>query len=122
MTKVIVGVTITAGTAFLMWIGEEITDKGIGNGISLIIFASIVSRIPEGITTTYQYIQNGTIKVFVLIAAIIGVAAAIVAIVAVSEGQRRVPVQYAKRVVGRKMYAARSTSIPLRMNQASYTG
>lgn len=118
MTKVIVGVTITAGTALLMWIGEEITDKGIGNGISLIIFASIVSRLPDGIATAYQYVQNGTISVYLLIGGIIVIAAAIIAIVAVTEGQRRVPVQYAKRVVGRKMYGGRSTSIPLRMNQA----
>ncbi len=118
LSKVIIAITITAGTALLMWIGEEITEKGIGNGISLIIFASIVSRIPSGITTTYEYIANGTFSVFILIVGIILVAVAIVAIVAVTEGQRRVPVQYAKRVVGRKMYGGRSTSIPLRMNQA----
>lgn len=118
LSKIIIAITITAGTALLMWIGEEITDKGIGNGISLIIFTSIVSRIPAGITTTYEYVTNGTFSIFILIIGIILVALAIVAIVAVTEGQRRVPVQYAKRVVGRKMYGGRSTSIPLRMNQA----
>jgi len=118
MTRVIVGLTITAGTAFLMWIGEEMTEKGIGNGISLIIFASIVSRIPYGFVTTYEYLKNGTISVYMLILGIVFVALAFLAIVAVNEGQRRVPVQYAKRVVGRKMYGGRSTSIPLRMNQA----
>lgn len=118
LSKIIIAITITAGTALLMWIGEEITDKGIGNGISLIIFTSIVSRIPAGITTAYEYVTTGAFSVFILIIGIILVALAIVAIVAVTEGQRRVPVQYAKRVVGRKMYGGRSTSIPLRMNQA----
>lgn len=118
LSKIIIAITITAGTALLMWIGEEITDKGIGNGISLIIFTSIVSRIPAGITTTYEYVTTGAFSIFILIIGIILVALAIVAIVAVTEGQRRVPVQYAKRVVGRKMYGGRSTSIPLRMNQA----
>jgi preprotein translocase subunit SecY len=118
LTKTIVGLTITAGTALLMWMGEEITEKGIGNGISLIIFASIVSRIPAMFVTIYEYLQNGTISVVMLIGAVIFVVAAIVAIVAVTEGQRKVPVQYAKRVVGRKMYGGRNTSIPLRMNQA----
>ncbi len=118
IAKVIVGLTIVAGTAILMWLGEQITEKGIGNGISLIIFTSIVTTIPAGVVKTYDYLVNGTIKVYLFIVLVILVAAAIMAIVAVNEGQRKIPVQYAKRVVGRKVYGGRSTSIPLKLNQS----
>ncbi|WP_027718576.1 preprotein translocase subunit SecY [Desulfovirgula thermocuniculi] len=114
----LVALTLTAGTAFLMWIGEQITEKGIGNGISLLIFAGIVSRIPAGFARVIEYLKAGTINVFnVLLLLVIG-AVVIAAIVAVNEGQRRIPVQYAKRVVGRRVYGGQSTHLPLRVNQA----
>ncbi|MBS4024173.1 MAG: preprotein translocase subunit SecY [Clostridia bacterium] len=114
----VIAVTLTAGTAFLMWLGELITEKGIGNGISLIIFAGIISGLPSGINTMTQYIQTGTTNIFtVLLFSIIGLLV-MVGVVAVHEGQRRIPVQYAKRVVGRKVYGGQSTHIPLKVNQA----
>jgi preprotein translocase subunit SecY len=105
--------TLTAGCTVLMWMGELITQRGIGNGISLMIFASIVSRIPEGITKWW----NNPDQVFVVMMPFIALAV-IVAIVYVQEGQRRIPVQYAKRVVGRRMTAGGSTYLPLRVNMA----
>ncbi len=114
----IVAITLTAGTAFLMWLGEQITEHGIGNGISLIIFAGIVSRLPSGLVNVYQLFVAGRISLLnVMILSIIGVFV-IAAIVWVTEGERRVPVQYAKRVVGRRMYGGQSTHIPIRINQA----
>jgi preprotein translocase subunit SecY len=106
-------VTLTAGCTVLMWMGELITQRGIGNGISLMIFASIVSRIPEGITKWW----NNPDQVFVVMMPFIALAV-IVAIVYVQEGQRRIPVQYAKRVVGRRMTSGGSTYLPLRVNMA----
>lgn len=114
----LIALTLTAGTTFLMWLGEQITEKGIGNGISLIIFAGIVSRLPDGIYVIYQYLAAGTINLFnVLLFLLIGVAM-IVMVIVISQGQRRIPVQYAKRVVGRKTYGGHSTHIPLKVNQA----
>ena len=114
----LIAITLTAGTTFLMWLGEQITAQGIGNGISLIIFAGIVASLPKGIGTIYKYLQAGTISVFnVALFAIIAVAM-VVLVIAIQEGQRRIPVQYAKRVVGRKMYGGHSTHIPLKVNQA----
>jgi preprotein translocase subunit SecY len=106
-------ICLTAGCTVLMWMGELITQRGIGNGISLLIFASIVSRIPEGITKWW----NNPDQVFVVMMPFIALAV-IVAIVFVQEGQRRIPVQYAKRVVGRRMTAGGSTYLPLRVNMA----
>ncbi len=114
----LISITLTAGTAFLMWLGEQITEKGIGNGISLIIFAGIVSSIPGALYRLYEGMQAGTINPFsVLMLVAIG-AVVIAAVVAVNEGQRRIPVQYAKRVVGRRVYGGQSTHIPLKVNQA----
>ena len=110
--------TITAGTTFLMWMGEQITEKGIGNGISLLIFAGIVSRVPQGIGNVYEYLNTGTINILSVIALVIIGALVIAAVVAVQEGQRRIPVQYAKRVVGRRVYGGQTTHLPLRVNQA----
>lgn len=117
-TYLVVAVSLTAGTTFLMWLGEQITEKGIGNGISLIIFAGIVSRLPAGAYSLVQYVQGGTASVFNVL--IFGVIALLViaAVVAIQEGQRRIPVQYAKRVVGRRVYGGQSTHIPLKVNQA----
>ena len=114
----LIAVTLTAGTTFLMWIGEQITEKGIGNGISLIIFAGIVSRLPEGVAKIWQYFQVGSISFFNIILFAVIAIAMIVFVIAIQQGQRRIPVQYAKRVVGRKMYGGHSTHIPLKVNQA----
>ena len=114
----LIALTLTAGTTFLMWLGEQITEKGIGNGISLIIFAGIVSRLPDGIYVIYQYFEAGTVGLFKLLLFLAIAIAMIVLVIAIQQGQRRIPVQYAKRVVGRKMYGGHSTHIPLKVNQA----
>ena len=113
-----IAITLTAGTVFLMWIGEQITAKGIGNGISLIIFAGIVSRLPDGLKVMFQYLQAGTINVFnVFIFAALAILM-VAFVVAITIAHRKVPVQYAKRVVGRKMYGGHTSYIPLKVNQA----
>ena len=114
----VVAIILTAGTCLLMWIGEQITAYGIGNGISLIIFAGIVARLPDGLETIYQYIQNGTINMFQAFLFAVIALAMIAVVVAVTQGQRRIPIQYAKRVVGRKMYGGHATFLPLKVNQA----
>lgn len=111
-------ITLTAGTAFLMWLGEQITERGIGNGISLIIFAGIVARMPSAIGSTVGAVQRGDTSFFILIfvlAVMVGVTGIIVF---VERGQRRIPVQYAKRVVGRRIYGGQSTHLPLKVNTA----
>ncbi len=118
LTMALVAVSLTAGTAFLMWLGEMITEKGIGNGISIIIFAGIISRLPLGIVKLYQLYQAKTTNIFELVLFVVFAIAIIAAVVLIQEGQRRIPVQYAKRVVGRKMYGGQSTHIPLKVNQA----
>lgn len=114
----LIALTLTAGTTFLMWLGEQITEKGIGNGISLIIFAGIVSRLPDGISTIFQYLKAGTINPFNVFLFLIIAVVMIVFVIAISQGMRKIPVQYAKRVVGRKMYGGHSSHIPLKVNQA----
>lgn len=114
----VISIILTAGTCLLMWIGEQITAYGIGNGISLIIFAGIVARFPSGFSTIYQYLQVGTINIFQAILFAIIAIAMVVFVIAVTQGQRRIPIQYAKRVVGRKMYGGHSTFLPLKVNQA----
>ncbi|MBO8158059.1 preprotein translocase subunit SecY [Thermosyntropha sp.] len=114
----LIAVSLTAGTAFLMWIGEMITERGIGNGISLLIFAGIVSRLPGEFGAVIQQISGGIIGVFNIILFIVIALAIIVAIIAVNEGQRRIPIQYAKRVVGRRVYGGQSTFLPLKVNSA----
>ena len=114
----VVCIVLTAGTCLLMWIGERITEHGIGNGISLIIFCGIVARFPEAMQTIVEYLQVGTITplqalLFGLIAL-----AMIAVVIEVNEGQRRITVQYAKRVIGRKMYGGHNTFLPLKVNQA----
>lgn len=114
-SAVVIISTFTAGTAFLMWLGEQITEKGVGNGISLIIFAGIVSRIPSMFTTLYAYVKGGTLN-WIAVAVILVFALLVVAfVVMVNEAERRLPVQYAKRVVGRKMYGGQSTHIPIKV-------
>jgi preprotein translocase subunit SecY len=108
--------TVTAGTMFLMWIGEQITERGIGNGISLIIMAGIVARLPSAIGTTAQFVREGEMSIFLLIF-ILGVAAAVIAgIVYIETAQRRIPIQYARRVVGRRVYGGQSSHLPLKIN------
>jgi preprotein translocase subunit SecY len=114
----LIALTLTAGTTFLMWLGEQITEKGIGNGISLIIFAGIVSRLPDGLNVIYQYVKAGTVSIFNVALFLIIAVAMIVFVIAIQQGQRKIPVQYAKRVVGRKMYGGHTSHIPLKVNQA----
>lgn len=111
-------ITLTAGTAFIMWVGEQITEKGIGNGISLIIFAGIVCGAPTAILSTVNLLSAGEMGVFAIIFLIIMMVAVVGVIVFVESGQRRIPVQYAKRVVGRKMYGGQTTHLPLKVNTA----
>jgi len=113
-----VAVILTAGTAFLMWLGESITEKGIGNGISLIIFAGIVSRVPDALKYLWQGLRTHEIGALSIIGLVIIVVAVIGGVVFIYEGQRRIQVQYAKRVVGRRVYGGQSSHIPLRVNQA----
>jgi len=113
----VIALTITAGTAFLMWLGELITEKGIGNGISLIIFAGIVSRVPNGLATMWGYLKGGQTNFFTLLIFIVLALFIIAGVVAIQEGERKIPVQYAKRVIGRKMYGGQSSHIPIKVNQ-----
>jgi preprotein translocase subunit SecY len=111
-------ITLSAGTAFLMWLGEQINEYGIGNGISLIIFSGIVTRIPSGIGLTIARFQAGEVSIVTIIVFLIFATLVVVGVIMIQQGQRRIPVQYAKRVVGRKMYGGQSTHIPLKVNQA----
>lgn len=115
---VVIVTTFTAGTAFLMWLGEQITEKGVGNGISLIIFAGIVSRLPGMFTSLYAYVQGGTINWLMAVALLVLVLVVVAFVVMMNDAERRLPVQYAKRVVGRKMYGGQSTHIPIKVSGA----
>ena len=108
--------TLTAGTVFIMWIGEQITERGVGNGMSLLIFAGIVVGFPEAIVSTIRNISTGEQQIFTVMLLTGFMVMVIAAIVFVERGQRRIPVQYAKRVVGRKMYQGQSTHLPLKVN------
>ena len=114
--RVMTIITLTAGTAFLMWLGEQITERGIGNGISLIIFSGIVAGMPRAVINTYQLFSTGQLGGFTLM--IVGslMVGVIAAIVYVESARRKIPVQYAKRVVGRRVYGGQSTHIPLKIN------
>lgn len=115
---VVIITTFCAGTAFLMWLGEQITEKGVGNGISLIIFAGIISRVPSMVKSIYTYMQGGTQYIFGAVALMILALVVIGLVVFMNEAERRIPVQYAKRVVGRKMYGGQSTHIPIKVASA----
>ncbi|MBA3888596.1 MAG: preprotein translocase subunit SecY, partial [Acidobacteria bacterium] len=108
--------TLTTGTTFVMWLGEQITERGIGNGMSLIIFAGIVVGLPSAVFITLEQLRTGQMGLFRVIALIVLMIVVVAAIVFVERGQRRVTVQYAKRVVGRRMYGGSSTHIPLKVN------
>ncbi len=116
--RLMVIITITAGTAFLMWLGEQITERGIGNGISLIIFAGIVVTMPSAVFNTIQQVQSDQISILFVVALLVMMIGVVVAIVFLESGRRKIPVQYAKRVVGRKIYGGQSTHIPLKINTA----
>ncbi|MBC7083842.1 MAG: preprotein translocase subunit SecY [Firmicutes bacterium] len=111
-------VTLTAGTSFLMWLGEKISEHGIGNGISLIIFTGIIARLPAGVHTTAISIGRGGISPLNVVLFLVLGLASIVGVIWITLGARRIPVQYAKRVVGRRVYGGQTTHIPLRVNQA----
>ena len=113
-----IGVCLAAGTALAMWIGERINEKGLGNGVSLLIFAGIISRVGPQIVNSIASVANGTLNVLSFLLVILGSFIMIVAVVFVDQGERRIPVQYAKRMVGRKMYGGQSTHIPMRVNSS----
>ncbi|NLY08363.1 MAG: preprotein translocase subunit SecY [Tissierellia bacterium] len=118
LQNIVIIASIVAGTAFLMWIGEMITERGIGNGISLIIFIGIISRLPRDLISAVKRIQMGLLNPITAILFLIVFLAIIVFVVRLQEGERRVPVQYAKRVVGRKMYGGQNTHIPIKVSLA----
>lgn len=111
-------ITLTSGTAFIMWLGEQVTERGIGNGISLIIFAGIVARLPNAIAQTIQLIKAGELSLFFVLFLLVMMVLIIGAIIYMERGQRKIPVQYAKRVVGKKVYGGQSTHLPLKINTA----
>ncbi len=115
---IVIILTFTAGSALIMWLGEQITEFGIGNGISIILFASIVSRFPAGVINTITGVSSGTTQWWVALLMLIGALAIIVLIVIVTNAERRIPVQYSKRVVGRKMYGGQSTHLPMKVNMS----
>jgi preprotein translocase subunit SecY len=108
--------TLTTGTAFIMWLGEQITERGIGNGISLIIFAGIVARLPSALIKTVELIKTGEIMPVLMALLMVVMVAVVGFIVFVERGQRRIQVQYARRVVGRRMYGGQTTFLPLKVN------
>nr|WP_203544507.1 preprotein translocase subunit SecY [Desulfovibrio sp. JC022] len=110
--------TLTAGTVFLMWLGEQMTEKGIGNGISMIIFAGIVAGLPSAIFNTVRLMQAGEITLFLLLFVMVFMIAILAFIVYMERGQRRIPIHYAKRMMGRKMMGGQTTHLPLRINTA----
>jgi len=116
--RIMTVITLTAGTAFIMWLGEQITERGIGNGISLIIFSGIVARLPNAIASTYELFRVGQLNIFTILFLILLMVVVIAAIIFAETSQRRLPVQYAKRVVGRKVYGGQSTHLPLKLNTA----
>ncbi len=114
--KLMTMLTLTAGTAFIMWLGEQMTERGIGNGISLIIFAGIVARGPSAIVNSIELVKAGEIAVFFVPFLLAGMFAVVAIIVFFETSQRRIPIQYAKRVVGRKVYGGQSSHLPLKIN------
>jgi preprotein translocase subunit SecY len=114
--RFMVMITLTTGTAFIMWVGEQITERGIGNGISLIIFAGIVVGLPRAIHDIWSHLQTRDWSIFTVIILLIVMVLTVAAVVFVERGQRKIPVQYAKRVVGRRVYGGQATHLPLRVN------
>jgi len=121
--RILTMITLTSGTAFIMWLGEQIQEKGIGNGISLIITAGIISRMPTAAYQLFSLVspfqpEKAQLNIFTLIIMSVMLVGVIVAVVVITQGQRKIPIQYAKRVIGRRVYGGQSTYIPLRVNQA----
>jgi len=111
-------ITLAAGTSFLMWVGEQISERGIGNGISMLIFGGIVATLPSAVLTTVQFVREGEMGILLLAALAVMMVGIVGVIIYVERAQRRIPVQYAKRVVGRRMYGGQSSHLPLKLNTA----
>lgn len=109
-------ITLTSGTAFLMWLGEQITERGIGNGISLIIFAGIVAQFPSAVISTISLVRTGELSIFFVLILLVLMVAVVGAIIFIERGQRKIPVQYARRMIGNKMYGGQTTHLPLKIN------
>ena len=118
LPALVIILAFTAGSALVMWLGEQITEFGIGNGISMILFAGIVSRIPQLVSNMVTSLASGTLKWYTAILLVVGILAIMVFIVFITNSERRIPVQYAKRVVGRKMYGGQSTHLPIKVNMS----
>lgn len=116
--RIMTVITLAAGTTFLMWLGEQITERGIGNGISLIIYAGIVARMPVAVGNTFRLMGTGEVTAFFMALVVAFMIAVVGLIVFVERGQRRIPVQYAKRIIGRRIYGGQSTHLPLKVNTA----
>jgi preprotein translocase subunit SecY len=116
--RIMTVITLTAGTAFIMWLGEQMSEKGIGNGISLIIFAGIVARIPTAIINSFRLLKTGQLSLFIILFVVALMFLVIAAVVFVERGQRRLPIHYAKRVVGLKTYGGQTSHLPLKVNMA----
>ena len=114
--KIMTTITLTAGTVFLMWVGEQISERGIGNGISLLIYAGIAARIPSGLGSTLSLHRSGELSFFKILLVLAVILATFFAIIFVERGARRIPIQYAKRIVGRKVYGGQNTNLPLKVN------
>jgi preprotein translocase subunit SecY len=114
--RVVTVITLTAGTAFIMWLGEQITERGIGNGISLIIYAGIVAGLPSAMINTTRLMRTGEMSLFFVLFLVVLMVVVVAVIIYMERGQRRIPVQYAKRVVGRRVYGGQNTHIPLKIN------
>ena len=117
-TAAVIILTFTGGSCLLVWLGEQIDKKGIGNGISMILFAGIVSRIPQLVSTMVSSLANGSLKWYTALLLIVGILAIMIFIVFITNSERSIPVQYAKRVVGRKMYGGQSTHLPIKVNMS----
>ena len=111
-------ITLTTGTAFIMWLGEQMTERGIGNGISMIIFAGIVAQLPNAVLTTLEFVRQRELSIFAALFMAVVAVIVIAIIIFMERGQRRIPVQYAKRVVGRRVYSGQSSHLPLKVNTA----
>jgi len=114
--KMLAAITLAAGTGFIMWLGEQITERGIGNGTSLIIFAGISAGIPVAAQQTLQMVRDGQLSPLMLVFLVVGMVAVVAVIIFLEQGQRRIPIQYAKRQVGRRLYGGQSTHLPLKIN------
>lgn len=118
LTGIVVVLTFTAGSAFIMWLGEQITEFGIGNGISIILFASIISRIPSAVSSAITNIQGGSQSIIGVLLILVVALALVVVIVFINDSERRIPIQYAKQMRGRKMYGGQSTFLPIKVNMS----